>query len=148
MQRPTGITILAILDFIGAAIELLIAILFFAGGSFLSSITNAPGASMFGNMMGAAGLPGGVVFLLFAAIGFAIGFGFWKLQNWARIIQIVFLIIGLAFGLLGVVRVFSAFSAGILVYQLVVLGLEAFILWYVLTPAVKAAFAGQAPASA
>jgi len=148
MQRPTGVTILAVLDFIGAGIEILIAIGLFFSASFLSSLANTPGNSMLAKLIGAIGAAAGVVFLLFAALAFALGYGFWKLQNWARIIQIVFLIIGLAFGLLGLVQVFRAFTGTALVSQLISLGIEAWILWYLFQPHVKQAFSGRPPAAA
>lgn len=49
MQRPTGVTILAVLCFLAAACLLLIGLLFFVGGSMLAGLAHAggPGSAIF-----------------------------------------------------------------------------------------------------
>jgi len=143
MQRPTGVTILAILIFIAAGFELLFAIGLIVSGSFLSSIANAPGAPILGKLIGALGAAAGLFFLLVAALWGAIGYGLLKLQNWARITHIALLIIGLAFGLFRVLQIFSAFTGGDMMSQLFYLGIDAWILCYLFQPHVKQAFSQQ-----
>src|SRR3989338_4306534 len=96
MDRPTGVTILAVLNFIGAAFSILLAIL--------------------------------------------LGWGMWKLKNWARIITIVLCALGALGALAGVAIAAMAgqmISAG---FNLVFLLIYAWIIWYLLRPHVKEAF--------
>src|SRR5579859_245584 len=98
MERPTGVTILAALYFIGAAFLALCGILFIVGGSMLSGLVHGggPGSALFA--MGGAVVGG--IFLVLAVLDLAIGIGFIKLQNWARVVAIILIGIGVVFGLL------------------------------------------------
>lgn|SRR5882724_7089623 len=138
MQRPTGVTIIAILSFLGAAVCILMGLLSFVGGAFVAGILkNMPGV---GNMAGGLVAAFGVIFLLIGALYAITGYGLWALKNWGRIITIVLMTLGLIFGLLGLVAVFSNFTAGMVVGQVVRLVICAWILWYLLQPNVKQAF--------
>lgn len=138
MQRPTGITILAILWFIGAIGLVIGALVFFTGGSLVAQIlANTPGMSRFAGGMVAAG---GVVFLLLAVLYALTGYGLWSLKNWGRIIAIIFTALGLIGTLLGFVTVFSSFGMAIVVGQVIKLAICAWILWYLFQPNVKQAF--------
>ena len=138
MERPTGVTILAVLWFLGAACLVLVGLLSFVGGSLLTGMARngGPGSAIFA--MGGAII--GVVCLLFAVLYFAIGLGFIKLQNWARVTALVLTAIGLIFGLFGLLNVVMHLAIFSLVYQLVVLALYVWILVYLLKPHVKQAF--------
>ena len=127
---PLGIKILAILSWIGAGISLLFGILAIFGGYAFSSLFGFPLS---------AGLGFGIfiafIMLIFAVLNFFIGRGLWKGQNWARILLIIFLIIGVVFGLL--VLFTGTYITGIL--NLVINGLVG---WYLLlNKEVKSAFA-------
>ncbi len=69
MQRPTGVTIIAVLDFIGAASLLILGLLAFAGGSLIAGFINAAAAQS--GTAGAAPASG-----LAAGIGIFIGADF------------------------------------------------------------------------
>ena len=98
MERPTGVTILAVLGFIGAGMAVLAGIAMFLGGAFRSHVETRPG---FGALAGIGGAIIGVVFLGFAALYVVTGLGLWNLQNWARVLIIVLLGISLLFTALG-----------------------------------------------
>src|SRR5262252_58582 len=100
MNRPGGVTVIAILDFIGAALCLLMGILSVVGAG--AGIMGALGQG--GHGAAAAGGVMAVVagfFTVFAFVGAAIsallGWGLWKLKNWARLITIVFAVMGVLF---------------------------------------------------
>jgi len=113
-------------------------LLSFVGGAFVAGILkNMPGV---GNMAGGLVAAFGVIFLLIGALYAITGYGLWALKNWGRIITIVLMTLGLIFGLLGLVAVFSNFTAGMVVGQVVRLVICAWILWYLLQPNVKQAF--------
>jgi hypothetical protein len=147
MQRPTGVTIIAVLDFIGAAFAVIGAVLAFFFGTMLASFigaaanangTVAPGAGV----MAGIGAVLGVVFLAFAIFAIFVAIGLLKLQNWARITSIVLS----ALGLLGSFRNIAAtFHGGGVVVPIIVLAFHIWVIWYLLQPNVKAAF-GQTAA--
>jgi hypothetical protein len=138
MERPTGVTILAVLYFLGAAVLGLVGLGFIVGGSALAAMAKSggPGAAIFA----AGGAIVGLFFLVIAAVDLALGIGFIKLQNWARVIAIVFTAIGLLFGLFGLLNVVMHMMVFQMVFQLLVLGLEVWIVTYLFKPEVKQAF--------
>jgi hypothetical protein len=138
MERPTGVTILAVLYFIGTAVLGLCGLLFIVGGSVLSGVARngGPGSALFA----AGGAVIGGVFLVCALIDLVLGIGFIKLQNWARVVAIVFTAIGVLFGVLGLVNMVTHMMVFRLAFQLIVLALEIWIVVYLFKPHVKQAF--------
>jgi len=138
MERPTGVTILAVLYFIGTAVLGLCGLLFIVGGSMLSGMARngGPGSALFA----AGGAVIGGVFLVCALIDLVLGIGFIKLQNWARVVAIVFTAIGVLFGVLGLVNMATHMMVFRLAFQLIVLALEIWIVVYLFKPHVKQAF--------
>lgn len=127
---PLGIKILAILSWITSAMCVLFAIFAIFGGYAFSTLLGA-------SLSAGLGLGGVLAFImiLFAVLNFFIGRGLWKGQNWARILLIIFLIIGVLLGLLALFG--GAYITGIL--NLVINGLVG---WYLLfNKKVKSAFA-------
>src|SRR3972149_3660078 len=92
MDRPTGVTILAVLNFLGAGLYILIGLLFILGMGILGGMMGQAGgegsAGAMGMMMG-LGAVAGVVFIVLSLIPLLIGWGLWELKNWGRIISIV-----------------------------------------------------------
>ncbi len=120
MERPTGVTILAILNFLWAGLHALLAVLFF--------------------FIGAEDAAVGVVALILAAIGLAIGIGLWKLRNWARIVTIVLVGLSLPLSVLLLLGLLIGFELGSLIFQAIFVALYAWIIWYLFQPHVKDAF--------
>lgn len=132
--RPTGVTILAVLYYIGAAVLVVLSIAAFIGGAFLGAFLGEMMASGGGGAaMGAVlGMMFGVVFLLLAALTGAAGWGMWTGKGWAWI---------LALGLNGL----SAASSLMSLIQgdwssIIGLAIAGFIIWYLMQPGVKAWF--------
>ncbi len=142
MQRPTGVTILAVLDLIGAALCVLFALGAGALSAFLGTAAASQSHSPLGVIVGLGGAVAAVVFLLFAALAIAIGIGMLKLHNWARLTTIVLTALGVASALLGILTSMAHFVIGVLIYQLIVVAIDVWIIVYLLKPHVKAAFAG------
>jgi len=136
MERPTGVTILAVLTFLGAAFLALAAIIFLAGGAMLSQAM----ASGFGAIAGVGAAVIAVVFLVFAVLYVAVGMGMLKLQNWARIVTIILVGLGLLSAAAGVLLSFAHFRLFFLVRELIVLGIDIWIIAYLFRPHVKQAF--------
>ena len=138
MERPTGVTILAVLYFIGTAFLGLCGILFIVGGSMLSGLAQSggPGSAL----LAAGGALVGAIFLVLALLELAIGIGFIKLQNWARVVAIVFTGIGVLFGVLGMFSLLAHVMVFALMIRFIVLALQIWILVYLFKPHVKQAF--------
>ena len=81
--RPTLVTVLAILHFVGGAFLLLGGI-----GIFVSPATSSSSDRAFT-------LGFGIAFLLLGALSIAAGIGLWKMREWGRVLQIVLACIGL-----------------------------------------------------
>jgi hypothetical protein len=138
MERPTGVTILAVLYFIGTAFLGLCGILFIVGGSMLSGLAQSggPGSAI----LAAGGAVVGAIFLVLALLELAIGIGFIKLQNWARVVAIVFTGIAVLFGVLGMFSLLAHVMVFALMIRFIVLALQIWILVYLFKPHVKQAF--------
>jgi hypothetical protein len=142
MERPTGVTVLSVLNFIGAAFYVLGALGIFMGGAFLANMTRSSpqgGAGMTA-MIAGLGAVLGVICLIGAGLCLLVGIGLWKLANWARILQIVLLALGVCFGLFGLFGSLMNFHAGQLIWQLIFLAIYIWIIVYLFKPHVKQAF--------
>lgn len=138
MGRPTGVTVIAVLDFIGAGIAVLAALGMMLGGGFVASmISQQQGAGA--GVLAAIGAAAGIAFLFGAAIAILLGWGLLKLKEWARIITIVLAGLGALGALFAVLTHFFAIGMFGALCRLVINGL---IIWYLLQPHVKAAFQG------
>lgn len=141
MERPIGVTILAVLEFLTAGACILIGLLLLVGGGMMGAMAGGSDASGMMNMLGALGAVAGVVVIVLSAIPLLVGIGLWKLKNWARILVIVFSCLGVLsnlIGLLGGLTAGEMFSVG---SSVVGLGINVLIIWYMFQPHVKQAFA-------
>jgi len=146
MVRPTGVTVIAILCFIGAALAGLGGIGMIVGGGFVATIMNQQGqagSAGLASMMAGLGAALGIFFLIIAAVDVALAIGLLNLKEWARIVTIVLTGLGAALGLLGLLGGFIHFVLFASLFRLCILAIQGLIIWYLLKPEVKAAF--QAP---
>ena len=151
MGRPGGVTFIAILDFLGAAICILLAITMMVGGGFVANLmsqSGGQGAGAGAGLFAGLGVVMGVVFLVIAIIPILVGWGLWKLKEWARIVSIVFAVLGIVSNLFRLLTVLVHFNVILLGITLCLLALNAWIIWYLLQPNVKAAFQGAKAAAA
>jgi len=139
MGRPVGVTILAVLNFIGAAFCLLGGIAVILGGGVIASLLSQQGAGASGILAG-LGAAAGVFIIIIGGIGALVGFGLWKLKGWARIVSIVLVGINGAFQLLGLLGSLAHFNAFAVIWSVFWVAIDAMIIWYLLKPEVKAAF--------
>jgi hypothetical protein len=137
MQRPTGVTVISLLAFIGAGLLLLAGFGMFLGGAILSGMAARPGMGM---MAGIGGAFVGIVFLAVAAVDLIMGIGLWKLQEWARILTVVLVIIGAVFNGFGLLRAMLHFHVIRLFLQAIFVAIDVWIAVYLSQPNVKQAF--------
>ena len=145
MNRPVGVTILAILMIIGAAFLILGGIGMMLGGGMMATIMSqqqAQGSAAGAGVLAGLGAAAGVVMLVFAVLYLLVGIGLWKLKNWARLVTVILTVIGVVFQLFSLVTLLLHFNIFALVVPVVVLAIEALIIWYLLRADVKAAFMG------
>ena len=140
MPRPVGVTILAVLNFIGAFCCVAVAIVMIVGLSILGA--SASGAHTAGMMaLAGGGVIAGVLLIVFALIPILIGYGLMKLKNWARIVSIILAALGILMALPGLFMALGHIVIFALVINLIGIGIDALIVWYLLQPDVKKAFA-------
>jgi hypothetical protein len=146
MIRPTGVTVIAILCFIGTGLLVIFGILAFFGGAFIGAMLGEA-AQTPGRGVGAAGagfgamIGGfiGIVFLVIAAVQLTCGIGLWKLKEWGRMLTIVLSAIGAVLAFFSLLH-FHPFT---MIFVLVRIAVSVLIIWYLSQPQVKAAFVAQ-----
>jgi uncharacterized membrane protein (DUF2068 family) len=137
MERPAGVTFLAILAFVGAVILALGGLVMCLGGAMISRMAVYPGMGM---MAGIGGALIGLMLLGVAAVYVIMGVGLWKLQNWARILTIVLAGLGVLFFGVGILGALFHFHILLLFWRAIFLALNVWIIVYLLQPNVKQAF--------
>jgi hypothetical protein len=150
MGRPVGVTILAILNFIGAAFCLLGGIAMILGGGVIATMLSQQGQGSAGvaGILAGLGAAAGVFIIIIGGVSALVGFGLWKLKGWARIVSIVLFVISAAMQLLGLLGTLAHFNLFAVVWSLFWVAVDAFVIWYLLKPEVKAAFQQQPMARA
>lgn len=125
MQRPTGVTIIAVLAAVGGVLGLLAGLALIAAGPAISSATG---------LGGFVGIAAWIV-LAYAALSLVLAYGFWMLKSWAWPL-------GVGVEVLGIVQaVLQYLNDTTQLFSLLVdVALAGFILWYLFQPHVKAAF--------
>jgi uncharacterized membrane protein (DUF2068 family) len=141
MQRPKGVTILAVLAFLLAALTLLAALVFLVGGPLLDELRR--GATGMDAMVLAMGAKLGVMLLVLAVVYAVAGIGLWKLQNWGRILTIVVVALGFLSAAAGALASIQHWQPGPLIKQLIVVAIDVWIITYLLKQDVKRAFGAQ-----
>lgn len=124
MQRPTGVTILAVVSAIGGILGLL-------AGLALLGIGSLVAASGLGGFAAVAGL----IVLAYAILSLVVAYGFWTLQTWAWPLGVAVEVLGIVQALLQWGNNGSGVGTAILS-----IAIAAFILWYLFQPHVRAAF--------
>jgi len=102
---PTGVKIIAVLNYIGAGLLALFGLLAIVGGGMFASVINE--IPLLGVLGGGIFIVVGIILIALAVLLFFIGRGLWKGQNWARIVEIIFAILGVIMAIVGM------FSTGI-----------------------------------
>jgi uncharacterized membrane protein (DUF2068 family) len=117
------------------------------GGGFIASMMSQQGAGGAGILAG-LGAAAGVFIIIMGGVAALMGFGLWKLKEWARIVSIVLAGIGAALQLLGLLGTLAHFNVLAVIWGIFWLAIDALIIWYLIKPEVKAAFQQRPMASA
>jgi hypothetical protein len=142
MNRPTGVTVIAVLGFIASVLWAVAGVAMCMGGAMFSRLAHSPMARL-------AGLGGafvGVIVLGVAALGVVTALGLLNLRGWARVLTIIATGLSLLVAALGLVDalryVHMAFFFGAFVRRAIVAAVDVWILTYLFQPSVKEVFRG------
>jgi hypothetical protein len=145
VKRPAGVTIIAISTFVGAAILAIGAMGFF----FIAfmAVSGGDGGDPVSASIAGMGVAGGFSLLVLSGVALCIAIGVLRLREWARLVSIAAIGIGLA---CTIVSVFAFAGHPIiplfpmtLVYALLI-GSASWMIYYLAQPTVKQAFRGFA----
>ncbi|KAA0009146.1 MAG: hypothetical protein FE036_01105 [Thermoplasmata archaeon] len=115
-EKPGGIVVLAVLYIIEGLFGIAYGAMMIGGGGMLGFT----GLGIAGSLL----IGMGAIVLIIGLIDFAVAYGLWNLQSWARTAAIIFAIIGLL-----------GFPIGTII--------SIIILWYLFKPEIKEAFGQQ-----
>jgi hypothetical protein len=133
-QRPTGITILAILAIVGGLFLILGGCGVVAGGALLGAAGAQAGV---GEVAAGGGLLTvyGIVLLVIAVADIVFGIGAWTLKPWAWMLGLVLQGINVVVAIVSIIAGWSTFGS-----QIIGLAINAVIIYYLMTPDVKKVF--------
>jgi hypothetical protein len=137
MARPTGITFLGgILIFVGA-LTVVVGVTLARHSGSIADMGIPPQFLALGPVLGAALIVSGIMNVV-------VGWGLLKLFNWARILMLVIAGLGVAGAAVGIL-IGGGGSVGMDLQSLVAFAIDGLIIWYLLKPESKQAFAPRRP---
>jgi len=141
VDRPLGVATLAVIDIIGGILAIIGGLFYIIVGGYLVAYleTFTGPLGIVGGGLVAIATTTGVVILVVGIIAIVLGWGLWSGREWARIIAIIFSIIGLLFGVL--VLLVAIGAAGL--FGIVIIAIYAIVVYYLTRPHVKAFFTRQ-----
>jgi hypothetical protein len=134
-QRPTGITILAILAGLGAASSLYGGLCLISGGIFGGAFLGSLGAGRAGLGLGLFAVISGLLTIAHGALSAGFAYGAWYLKPWAWTLGVIAGGLGILQALFSVINDSSGWFG-----FLIAVAINGAILYYLFTPEVKRAF--------
>ena len=101
IQRPTGVTIMAVLQVLGGLVFVGLGLLMMAVAGFMGVAGLIPDFPMFQAFLGGVvlGIIGGIM-LIIGILGFAVAYGYWNGSGWAWTLGMVITVISLILDIL------------------------------------------------
>jgi hypothetical protein len=134
MGRPTGATVISVIDGIIGVLAILAALLLMVGGSILGGVVGSAAdvdnAAGVGAIFAGVGIVFGVIVLLIGLLYLAVAYGVWKGRSWSWMLGMIVSIIAIVFGVLGL-------SGGISVSSIISLALPIVVVYFLMQPEVK-----------
>jgi hypothetical protein len=131
--RPTGATVVAIIEAILAAFLFLGALALIGIGGLAGGVigsSNDPNAPGVGALVAGFGFVFGIILLVIGLLYAAISYGVWKGRPWSWMLGVVVSIIAIVFGVLGL-------SGGISLSSIISLALPIAVVYFLMQPEVK-----------
>ena len=94
-QAPIGVKILSVLGYIGAVLTLILGLIMIFGGGAIASFLSTQIPMLAAGVVGVGLVIAGIIFVALAVLDYFIARGLWNGQNWARILLIIFLVLGI-----------------------------------------------------
>ena len=140
-KRPWGVSLMAILYFVGAGFYVVLMTIAIGAPETLRSLLEGlspqgSGPAMLLNL----GAMLAVYFTVMIIVAGLLGYGMWTLRNWARWITVIITAISLIVGAISLVAIATNINLSTLLLSLLRIGLCLLVLWYLWTPGVRAAF--------
>lgn len=138
--RPTGVTLVAALYFIGGGLNILGAILILSGSAILEESLLLAGLGLPVHL----GISLAIGPLIAGIINFAVGWGLWELREWARVVTIIFNGLALLAAIIGLIQILSlpVVSPSAIAVLVIVMAIYGLIIWYLMQPGVRQLFDG------
>lgn len=147
MQRPAGVTIIAILGIIFGAVVALVGLWTWFGSAMFTAMAHRP----MGMMIGMNGAFAGIVLVAIAALVIVTSVGLLRLQEWSRVLMIVLNAIHVVVAALGLLEAFrhihTLFFFGMMLRHIVMIAIGVWIIVYLIQPHVKQVFRPTLPAA-
>ena len=129
--RPTGATVISVIDGIIGVLALLAGLLFMVGMSVVGGLANnSTDTQGLGGVFAGVGIVFGVIIILIGVLYLAIAYGVWKGCGWSWMLGMVVSIIAIVFGVLGL-------SGGVSLGSLISLALPVVVVYFLWQPEVK-----------
>lgn len=140
-KRPWGVSLLAILFFVGVASYTMLTLLTIAAPETLRSVLIglSPQGSGPELLLSMGGLLT-IYFTIMAIVAGLIGYGLWTLRNWARWLVIVITALSLLAAIAGIVQALNNINPSTLLLGFFRIGLSTLVLWYLWAANVRVAF--------
>jgi hypothetical protein len=144
--RPIGITILALLFALNVGAYAVFAVLaVFNHGALVAVLhTLSPSGAGPETIHSSMGRVQPLYYSAMAVLTCAMAVGFWKLQNWARIVMLALITVSLVLMTTALRPLLAAPTAGAIILTLVRVALSVFWLWYLLRLRVRDVFRREA----
>jgi uncharacterized membrane protein (DUF2068 family) len=126
MQRPTGVTIIAVLAAIGGVLGILSGLALIGLGGFIAAS---------GVTGGALAPIVGLLLLAYGVLALVLAYGFWTLKPWAWTLGIGLQAAGIVINILQFMNDTTQLGS-----RIISIAISAAIIWYLYRPNVKAAF--------
>ncbi len=133
-QRPTGITILAVLSAIVGVLGLFGSLALIGLGGLVGGIAASELGTAAGAALGGLAVIGGLILLVGSVLNLVFAYGAWNLRPWAWVLGLI------AEGLALVSAVVGILNTGDIGSQILNIVIPAIIIYYLMTPDVKKAF--------
>jgi hypothetical protein len=140
-KRPWGVSLMAVLYFIGAGFYVVLLSMALAVPTALHALLNGlspqgSGPAILLNL----GRVLAIYFTIMIVVAGLLGYGMWALKNWSRLITAFITAVSLIVGIVFFVRIASGVNPSTLLLELFRVGLCVLVLWYLWRPNVRAAF--------
>lgn len=135
MERPLGVTILAVLNFVVAAVMVGAAAALLVRGA---AILQATITQRVLGQMGAGGL--WLMIATSVVLALIMGIGLWRLKDWGRLLMLIFCIFGLITGALMLLAQLFHFIPVLVALRAATVAIYLWIILYLLRPGVRRVF--------